>query len=210
MTETIGGETLHAAIGRVAAHLQTLEDMLNRLDAAIGDGDTGITIAKGAAAMQTYLASTEPGADIGGWLAQLGVAFNKAAPSTMGALTATALMRAGKEARHRSALDAPTFARMLHAADLGIQERGKAKPGDKTIVDALHPAAEAFAAMVEQGASLKAAGVALLEAARNGRDTALPLRSKIGRAGWVGERTENQPDPGTVLLVHIFEAAFGR
>jgi dihydroxyacetone kinase len=98
---------------------------------------------------------------------------------------------------------------MLHAADVGIQERGKAKPGDKTIVDAVHPAAEAFSEAIEEGQNLDDAASRMLEAAREGRDAVIPLRSKIGRASWVGERTENQPDPGTVLFVRVVETVLG-
>jgi dihydroxyacetone kinase len=183
-----------------------LRDTLTRLDAAVGDGDLGITASKGAAAVREYVAANEPGDDLGRFLAGMGMAFNRAAPGTMGTLIATALMRAGKEVRGRAALDAPALARMLEAADMGIQERGKAKPGDKTVIDALHPAAEAFSEAVEQGEGLSAAGDAMLQAAREGRDAIVPLRSQVGRASWVGERTENQPDPGAVLGVEILEA----
>ena len=69
--------------------------------------------------------------------------------------------------------------------------------------------AKAFAEAVEQGESLDTAATEMLQAARAGRDAAIPLRSKIGRASWVGERTENQPDPGTVLLVQVLEAILG-
>lgn len=209
MTEIIDGTGLSLAIERVAARLAALRDVLNRLDAAVGDGDLGITCFKGAAAMREYLAANEAGDDLGRFLSGLGMAFNRAASSTTGALTATALMRAGKEARGKATLDAPTLAKMLRAADAGIQQRGKAKPGDKTVVDALHPAVEAFADTIEQGHSLGVAAEAMLQAARAGRDAAIPLRSKIGRAAWVGERTENQPDPGTVLFVQVVEAILG-
>jgi dihydroxyacetone kinase len=137
------------------------------------------------------------------------MAINRAAPSTMGTLIATGLMRAGKEARGQASLEGPTLSRMLRAADAGVRERGKAQPGDKTLVDALHPAAEAFAGAIEAGESLAAAGQALLRAAREGRDAVIPLQSKIGRAAWVGERTAGQPDPGTVLFVQMVEAALG-
>jgi dihydroxyacetone kinase len=205
--DTIDGPALTAAVERIAARLAELTDTLNQLDGAMGDGDLGITAGKGAAALLAHLAANPLGADLGRSLADLGMAFNRSASSTMGALVATALMRAGKEARGLAALDAPTLARMLTAADAGVQERGKAKPGDKTLVDALHPAAEAFAAAVGQGAPLAAAAQACLEAARAGRDAVIPLRSKTGRAGWVGERSENQPDAGTVLFVNVVEAA---
>jgi dihydroxyacetone kinase-like protein len=209
MAETIDGASITAAVERVADQLEVLRDPLNQLDAAVGDGDLGITVSKGAGAMREYLAANSPADDLGKFLGGLGMAFNRAASSTMGALIATALMRAGREAREMAELDAETLAKMLHAADVGIQERGKAKPGDKTIVDALHPASEAFSAAVEAGESLDDAAARMLAAARAGRDAVTPLRSKIGRASWVGERTENQPDPGTVLFVRVVETVLG-
>ena len=209
MPQTIDGATISAAVQRVADQLTELRDWLNQLDAAVGDGDLGITVFKGSAAMREYLATNPPGDDLGRFLAGLGMAFNRAASSTMGALTATALMRAGKEAHGMAELDGAALASMLHAADVGIQERGKAKPGDKTIVDAVHPAAEAFSEAIEEGQNLVDAASRMLEAAREGRDAVIPLRSKIGRASWVGERTENQPDPGTVLFVRVVETVLG-
>jgi dihydroxyacetone kinase-like protein len=209
MGSTIDGDQVTKAVERVAARLSALRDELNRLDAAVGDGDLGITMSKAATGAREYVSANPPADDLGKFLFGLGRAVNNAAPSTMGTLVATGLMRAGKEARGAATLDSATLAAMLQAADAGIQERGKAKPGDKTVVDTLHPAAEAFAAAVEQGVSLDQAAQAMLEAARAGRDAATPLRSKIGRASWVGERTEGQPDPGSVALVQMFEAALG-
>ena len=206
MAEAIDGAQISAAVRRAADYMETLRDTLNQLDAAVGDGDLGITAFKGASAMREYLSENPPGDDLGTFLAGLGMAFNRAASSTMGALTATALMRAGKEARGMAQLDTGAIVRMLSAADVGIQERGKASPGDKTIVDALHPAAQAFSAAIDGGQSLDAAAQEMLQAARRGRDAVIPARSKVGRASWVGERTENQPDPGTVLLVSVMEA----
>jgi dihydroxyacetone kinase len=209
MTTTIHGEAVIAAAERAAARMEARKDTLTRLDAAVGDGDLGITAAKGAAAVRAYVAANDPGGDLGKFLLGMGMAFNRAAPGTMGTLIATALMRAGKAARGQTALDAPMLARMLEAADVGIQERGKAKPGDKTVIDALHPAAEAFSAAIARGEDLGAAGDAMVRAAREGRDAIIPLRSQVGRASWVGERTENQPDPGAVLCVEILEAVVG-
>jgi dihydroxyacetone kinase len=209
MGEQIDGRDVVAAIERVAARLVELRDRLNRLDAAVGDGDLGITAAKGASALREYVAASPPEEDLGKFFFGLGRAFNNKAPSTMGTLLATALMRGGREVRGCDTLDDEALAQMLTAADVGIQERGKAQPGDKTIVDALHPAAVAFAQAIEQGEEREAAAEAMLEAARAGRDAAISLRSKIGRASWVGERTEGQPDPGTVLLVQILEAVVG-
>lgn len=197
------------ALARAAHRLIALRDQLNALDAAMGDGDTGLTAEKGAIGLLAFLEAHPPGDDLGKWLAQAGMAYNRAAPSTMGALIATAFMRAGKEVQGKASLDAPDLARMLLAASRGIQERGQAQLGDKTILDALHPAAEAFSAAITAGEGLEAAGQKALEAARRGRDAAIPLRSRVGRANWVGERTEGQPDPGTVLFVAALEAVLG-
>lgn len=196
------------ALRRAGDVMMSLRDRLNELDAAMGDGDTGISVSKGGAALIEYVDATPltAGDDVGKYLANAGMALNRAAPSTMGTLLATALMRMGREAKGASELDAAMLARMILAADVGIQERGKAKPGDKTIVDALHPAAVTFASAMRDGVPMRDAAEAMADAARRGRDAATPLRSAIGRASWVGERTQNQVDPGTELCVRVLEA----
>ncbi len=199
------GTDFQAGIERTAKKLLEITDLLNTLDAAMGDGDTGVSVSKGAQGVLEHMAANPPSTDLGKWLAGVGMAYNRVAPSTMGALVATALMRAGKEILGSSSVDNATLAKMLMAASLGVQERGKAKLGDKTLVDALHPAAEVFSAAINSGSSLEVAGQAMLEAARQGRDAAIPLKSMIGRANWVGG-TEGKVDPGTVLVVTVLEA----
>jgi dihydroxyacetone kinase len=110
-------------------------------------------------------------------------------------------MRGGKAVAGKAELGGADLAAMFAAADAGIQERGKAQLGDKTVIDAFHPASEAFAGAVAGGQSLGAAGQAALAAAEAGRDDVTPLRSKIGRASWVGERTEGKVDPGCEAFV---------
>ncbi len=209
MTVTFTGAEMVATLRHMAEQAMTLRDTLNQLDAALGDGDTGITVAKAAGGLLDYLNANAPGDDLGKYLAAAGIAVNRVASSTLGTLVATAFMRAGKAAQGKSTLDQALLAQMVQAANLGIQERGKAKPGDKTLVDALHPAATAFVAATAQGQSLDASLAAMVIAARQGRDAAIGLRSQIGRAAWVGERTENQPDPGSVLVVHLLETVAG-
>ncbi|WP_207483057.1 dihydroxyacetone kinase subunit L [Arenibaculum pallidiluteum] len=205
MAGGIDGAAVAAAMRRVAAALEARKDTLTELDQAVGDGDLGITASKAGQALAAY-ADQEPGEDLGKYVAQAGMAVNRVASSTMGTLLATALMRAGKAASGKAALEPGDLAAMLRAADQGIQERGKAKPGDKTVVDALHPAAEAFAAAIEAGAPLQEAARRMAEAARRGMDEVTPLRNRIGRAGWVGERTEGRVDPGCAAMVAILEA----
>ena len=198
------------AMLRVARALERHQDRLTELDQAMGDGDLGITAAKIAAACDAYVAGEPPTADVGTYLVQAGMAVNKAASSSLGTLLATALMRAGKEVRAQSEVGAADLARLLRAADAGIHERGKAKPGDKTIIDVVHPAAEAFAAALDDGADLPAAAGRMLEAARAGREAVTPLRSRVGRSSWLGERTEGLIDPGCEAGVIILEAIVGR
>jgi len=197
------------AILRVARALEAHKGRLTELDQAMGDGDLGITAGKMAAALAAYAADEPATTDVGTFLAQAGVAVNRAASSSLGTLLATAAMRAGKEVRGRSEIAAADLARMLQAADAGIQERGKAKPGDKTIIDVVHPAAEAFAEALAEDAQVPEAAARMLAAARAGRDAVTPLRSKIGRAGWIGERTEGRVDPGCEAGVAILEAIAG-
>ncbi len=210
MADPISGADLVAALRQAATRALELRDLLNQLDAAMGDGDTGITVSKAATGLLDYLEANPPGDDLGRYLAAAGMAINRVASSTMGTLLATALMRAGKAAQGHSELDDALLAQMLSAADVGIQERGKAKPGDKTLVDALHPAAEAFAQAIAQGKTRADAAAAMVSAARAGRDQAIGLRSQVGRAAWVGERTQDQPDPGTVLVVQMLETVAGQ
>lgn len=201
----VGIEDVRDAIERTAAALDRNTNLLTELDQAVGDGDLGITAGKIAAALRKYVAD-KPADDVGTYVAKAGMAVNRAASSSFGTLLATALMSAGKEVKGQTDLAPDDLAVMLHAADAGIQKRGKAKPGDKTIIDVTHPAAEALREAVDRDATLAEAGQATLRAAREGMEAVKPLRSKIGRAGWVGERTEGKIDPGCAASVIILEA----
>jgi len=194
-----------AAARRVAAALKADQAMLTELDQAVGDGDLGITAVKLAEALESA-AGQGGGADLGKFLAQTGMALNRAAPSTMGTLMATALMQAGKAVMGKESLAVADLPQLLRAATQGVQARGKASLGDKTLLDALQPASEAFAAAISAGKSLPIAAEAMVAAARDGRDRVTPLRNRIGRAGWLGERTEGKVDPGCGLAVVVLTA----
>jgi len=178
---------------------------LNRLDAAVGDGDLGITMTLGSKAVRGGLPTLE-GQDIGTILTKSGMAFNTAAPSTMGALMAIGAMRAGKEAKGTPRLDLPLLAKMARAAKQGIMEKGGAQRGDKTLLDALGPAADSLEASAGAGKTLKDAVADSLAAARAGVEATIPLKAKSGRAAWITERTAGQPDPGATVIVRIWEA----
>jgi phosphoenolpyruvate---glycerone phosphotransferase subunit DhaL len=207
MAETISSAGVVAALHQLGVVLVGQEQYLTELDQQMGDGDLGITLSKIGAALQEFASGTPIDGDIGKWLGKAGMVANKAGSSSFGTLLATALMRAGKAVNGKGALDADDLVAMFAAADAGIQERGKAQLGDKTVIDAFHPASEAFAAAVSADASLHAAGEAALAAAEAGRDSVTPQRSKIGRASWVGERTEGKVDPGCEAFVVMLRSA---
>ena len=191
------------AMRRAADALAANRDHLTELDQALGDGDLGITAGKVAKALQSY-ADEDAEGDLGKCIASGGMIINRVASSTMGTLLATALLRAGKEVKGKAELEPSDLVTMLHAAEQGMKDRGKAKLGDKTILDALHPAAEAFDKAVAQGQSLREAGEKMVAAAQQGLDAVTPQKSRIGRAGWVGE-TEGKVDPGCAALVVILK-----
>jgi dihydroxyacetone kinase len=198
----ITAQDIQDAMKRVAVGLRASGDHLTELDQAVGDGDLGITTGKIADALDAY-AGQDAGDDLGKYLAAGGMAVNKVASSTMGTLLASGLMSAGKAVRGKAVLEPSDLATMLQAAFEGLQTRGKANLGDKTILDALHPSAEALTTALKAGESLEVAGHAMLEAAKTGRDAVTPLRNRVGRASWVGERTEGSVDPGCEAWVVI-------
>ncbi len=208
MSGIIQSADVAEALRRAGQVLADQSEYLTQLDQAIGDGDMGITMGRIGVALLGYVEQTEVD-DIGKYLAQAGMTANRAGPSTMGTLFSTALMRAGKAARGKTELSADDLAQMFRAADEGVAERGKASLGDKTVRDALSPAAEAFAAAIADGKTPAEAGAAALAAAEAGRDRVTPQRSKVGRAGWVGERTEGQVDPGCEMLVLLLRELAG-
>ncbi len=205
MSNTIQGADVVNAARRACQALLDQREYLTSLDQAMGDGDLGITMGKIGEALLDYL-NANPIDDIGKYLFNLGTATNKAAPSTMGTLSAGALMSAGKVVRGKTELVPADVAEIFAAADEGIQTRGKATLGDKTVVDALHPASAAFSSAVAAGAGLGEAAAAAIKAAEIGRDGVTPLRSKVGRASWVGERTEGKVDPGCAMFVLVLKA----
>jgi dihydroxyacetone kinase len=209
MAAPVDSKAIIDAFLRVAEALLAQQAYLLELDQAVGDGDLGITLGKIAEALREYVVSA-PVDDLGKFFGNAGMLTNRVGSSSMGTLLATALMRAGKEARGLAELQPEQLAAMLTAADLGIQERGKAQLDNKTLVDALHPAAEAFAAALAAGEPLAAAGLKMLRAAEAGRDRVTPLQCKVGRGSWLGERTIGQVDPGCAALVIMMQAVVNR
>ena len=184
-----------AAIRMQEKHVKTLRD----LDALIGDGDLGITISKGFKAVEETLSVTKE-RKIGKILREAGMVFNEANPSTFGVFFATAFNEAAREVKDNESVSIDDMGRMFQAATQGIAKRGNAKVGDKTILDALVPAARAFQEAGESGSSVYDALQRTAEAARDGAEKTRELKARIGRARSFGDRTHGVQDPGATAV----------
>jgi len=201
---------LGRVIDAVAHDVLAAQAELNRLDGVAGDGDLGATMAAGASALIAVLPEIND-LDLAAALRRCGTELARKAPSTSGTLIATACLRAGGAA----ATDTPTTAesptsvaaRLVDAGLAGIQQRGKAHTGDKTMLDALDPAATALREAAAQGAALPDALTSAATAAHAGAEATRDMRARVGRAGWLAERSEGNMDAGAYLVALIFESA---
>ena len=189
----------------INTHVVPQADVLRDLDSQIGDGDLGITITRGMEAVMEGLDALE-GTPVSNQLARSGMAFNRAAASTFGVLFATAMMRGGAAVKVREDFGVDDVVPIARAAMQGLMDRGKAKIGDKTLLDALAPAIDAFEEAHGSGKTLKESVDAAVEACEAGVKATIDMQSKVSRAGWLGERTIGVQDPGATAVLFMLQA----
>lgn len=200
----MNGSQLRDRLDVVLATLGDGADEFRRLDAAVGDGDLGVTVRQGAAAVREALADMNPDATVADVLTTVARAFSKANPSTMSALTAGGLLKAAKIVGDDPVgLDGAV--RAGRAFFDSVSTRGKSALGDKTMLDAIGPSVDALAEHAERDAAAGALDAAIA-AAQDGVDDTTGLASRKGRARWVGERAQGHPDPGAVLYLRFLQA----
>lgn len=178
---------------------------LTDLDSAIGDADHGANMARGMAAVMTKI-DEAPAATADELFKAVGMTLVSSVGGASGPLYGTFFLRLGMTAGAVSEVDAAALAAALRAGFDGVLARGKAEPGDKTMVDAMGPALEAMDAAVASGASLAGATAAAREAAATGRDATEPLVARKGRASYLGERSAGHLDPGATSTALLFDA----
>ncbi|HEY5582883.1 MAG TPA: DAK2 domain-containing protein [Ruminiclostridium sp.] len=184
------------------------KDVLTDLDSLSGDGDMGISMEKGALALKSEF-STYEGEDIGEFFIKCALAFNKAAPSTMGTLLSGAIMALGKEFKGQRVMDDTKVIKIPAIMAKAIMNRGKAQIGDKTIIDALIPLSNAFEASYNENIDLKIALKEASKAAKQGAEDTKGMMAKVGRAKWKAERSQEYLDGGAVLCSIIITALAG-
>ena len=178
----------------MAAH----KDELIALDSVMGDGDLGLTMAAAfSAAAKEVTAATDE--EIGLVIMKAGMAMAKAAPSTMGTLVGTGYMRGGKALKGKALIAVPELAAFFRAFVEGLMERGKAKPGEKTIIDSLYPVALALESAATTGTVLSAAATAMAAAAADGLEKTKTMVAQHGRAAYYQEKSRDKQDPGATV-----------
>lgn len=177
-------------------------DELRDLDQALGDGDLGITITLGAGAVIDALAEMPQDASPSEIARACAKAFANANPSTMAALVAGGLLAGSKVWKDVEDVDIRAAARFVRAAGENIAQRGKTQIGDKTIVDAIMPAADALDAGEDGMSGLESAITAAEKAVIDTRS----LRSRRGRAAWLQERSIGLQDPGATAMLRFLES----
>lgn len=205
MQEKLSREALVRLIFNLADDVIAAKDRLTELDAVIGDGDLGVTMTLGFNAVKASLEPLNPNR-LQEVLRVAGMAFADKAASTFGTLVSTMFMKAGDAVKDQEAIGAAEVAAMLEAAANGVQKRGKAKLGDKTVLDALIPAAEAARLATEEGRTLSYCIEAALAAAQAGAENTVAMRSQAGRSIWFGDRTVGVKDPGAAALVVMLQS----
>ena len=184
-------------------------DYLSEIDGQIGDGDHGINMAKGFGLAQERLAGTS--ASFAEALDTLGMVLVGEIGGSMGPLYGNMFVDMAAAVKDRDAIDAQAFGDMLTAAVAAIQDLGSAKPGDKTLMDTLVPALDAYKAALDDGKSYVGALDAMVAAAEAGKESTRDLVAKIGRASRLGERSRGVLDAGAtscyLILSTLAQAA---
>jgi phosphoenolpyruvate---glycerone phosphotransferase subunit DhaL len=195
---------LRSIVSRIAGIMAQKKEELIRLDGAMGDGDLGLTMEKGfAAANEEAQKADEP--DAGKLLMKIGMAIARSAPSTMGTLIGSGFMSGGKAAMGKTALDAKDLAAFFDAFTAGIMQRGKSKPGEKTIVDVLVPASKALSDAAATGMSLHEAARRLREGAVQGLAASKEMIAQHGRLAYYQEQSKGRDDPGAVACTYVLQ-----
>ncbi|MDR0285453.1 MAG: dihydroxyacetone kinase subunit L [Propionibacteriaceae bacterium] len=199
----MGLDTLAAAgwLNDFAAGIHENADLLTDLDREIGDADHGSNMDRGMRAVANLDPSGFPAA--ADYLKKAGMTLVSTVGGASGPLYGTFFLRVGTA--WVNVCDAPSLGLALRAGLEGILQRGKASLGDKTLVDALSPALDAYDAHAGEGVS--AALAAAAQACAAGRDATIPLVARKGRASYLGERSAGHQDPGATSMTLLIEAA---
>jgi dihydroxyacetone kinase-like protein len=190
-------------MARFAAEVAENRAYLTQLDGAIGDGDHGTNMDRGMKKALEKLDSQE-GADIGALLKTVAMALISSVGGAAGPLYGTLFLQMGTSAAGKEELDLAGWTAALDAGIKGVQSRGKAEPGDKTMIDALLPA---LAALQSADGDAAAALAKAADAAEEGMKATIPMEARKGRASYLGPRSIGHQDPGATSSYLLMRSA---
>ncbi len=198
---TLSPAEVKAMLHAVADAIIAAEPELSEADRNLGDGDHGLGMQRGFTAAKEKLDATDVSEGIAKLFSATGMALISSMGGASGAIFGTLFRDGGKALGGVEALDGPALAVFFRAACDGVQARGKANPGDKTMVDALHPAA----AKAEEVKGLNAAEAldAIAAAGEAGRDASKAMIATLGRAKTLGAASVGHPDAGACSVAII-------
>ena len=202
---TVTKEQIVRWLESTAAVLEANKGYLTDLDSAIGDADHGTNMDRGFKKVMEKL-PTVADKDIGNILKTVGMTLISSVGGASGPLYGTFYMRGGMAADAKEELEADDLVNVLQGAVDGIIQRGRAQPGDKTMVDALLPALAALKAAVADSQDVRAGMAAAVAAAEQGIKDTIPLQARKGRASYLGERSIGHQDPGATSSHLILNA----
>jgi dihydroxyacetone kinase-like protein len=182
------------------------KDRLTELDAAIGDADHGINMDRGFTAVKAELAA-HASSDIGSILQKVATVLIRSVGGAAGPLYGTFFLRAGTACTGKTEISPAGVVAMFQAGIDGVQQRGKAVAGDKTMLDALLPALEAMRKGIEGGGSLTQILDEGAAAAESGMLGTVPIQARKGRASYLGARSIGHQDPGATSSYLLVKAA---
>jgi len=206
MTDHATTADLDAWVRRFAALVSENKDHLTELDAAIGDADHGSNLDRGMTAAVAALDELGP-TTAGPLFSKVGMTLVSTVGGASGPLFGTLFLRMGTSLGDGDSVDAGQVAAALRAGLDGVEARGKAQPGDKTMYDALSPAVDALDKALVEGADLADGLSRARDAAVEGRDATIPMLARKGRASYLGERSVGHQDPGATSVALLLQAA---
>jgi dihydroxyacetone kinase-like protein len=195
MVNTLNLEETVKIIKYIAHEIKNNTDYLTRLDQAIGDGDHGINLNRGFSAVLNGLDDLKI-MDIGGILKSVGMTLLSTVGGAVGPLYGMGFMKAGSVVEGKNEIDLDDLVKMFEAAEKGIMDIGKGSLGEKTMLDAIHPAVIAIREAKEQNKSLIETFEIGVKAAEKGMKSTIDMVSKRGRSSYLGERSRGHQDVG--------------
>ena len=205
MTNAIDCAQIIQWLKNAATMITNHREELTALDAAIGDADHGANLARGFGQVSVR-SSAWADADVGAVLKATGMTLMSTVGGASGMLYGNFFLCAAEVTSEKQALTAGEVVQMLAAGRDGIVQRGRAAPGDKTMVDVWTPAVTSAQTVLEDGGDLQAVVLAALSAAERGVRDTVPLQARRGRASYLGERSIGHIDPGAASSHLILQA----